>query len=95
MGLKAKRATAVLGTVMIGGALLYAGVLSILFGVVVAVGALIPWWISAVGFGVLVAIIGFGIMRVGLGALQGLDPAPRKTLETLREDGAFLKEQLR
>lgn len=93
MGHKAKHALADVGTVVMGGALIYAGFLFALAGVVLALGVFVPWWASAIGLGVVAAGVGYAFVRKGIDALEGLDPAPRKTLATLRGRTPVLEEQ--
>jgi hypothetical protein len=38
--------------------------------------------------------IGYGLLKQQLTALQQLDPTPRATIETLRQDKEWAKEQL-
>jgi hypothetical protein len=95
MGQKAKRAASDVGTVLMGGALIHAGLLCALLGVALALGAFIPWWISAMGLGLTAAVLGYALMRKGLDALEGLDPTPHKTLSTLRAGAAVLEEHAR
>ena len=92
MGHKAKHALADIAAVLMGGALVHAGLMFALAGVVFALGAFIPWWASAIGLGVVAAGVGYALVRKGIDALEGLDPTPRKTLETLRRGTPVLEE---
>ncbi len=93
MGHKARHALADIGTLLVGGALVHAGLLFALAGVVFALGAYIPWWASAIGLGVVAAGLGYALVRKGIEALEGLDPTPRKTLATLRKRTPVLEER--
>jgi hypothetical protein len=93
MGHKAKHALADVGTVLMGGALIHAGLLFALAGLVFALGVFIPWWASAIGLGVVAAGVGYAVLRKGIDALEGLDPIPRKTLASLRRGTPVLEER--
>jgi hypothetical protein len=95
MSQKAKTAALNMGTIGMGGALAHAGLLSILFALVLALGAFVPMWASALAIGLVAAGVGYALIRKGLAALRGLDPLPQKTLQTLNQDKAWMKEQLR
>jgi Flp pilus assembly protein TadB len=77
-----------------GGAIAYAGFLVILAGVVLALGLVLPWWASALIVGVVVAAIGYFLIRKGQTALKQADLTPKQTIETLKEDQQWVKEQV-
>jgi hypothetical protein len=82
------------GLLAAGGALAYAGFLVILAGVVLALGLVLPWWASALIVGVVVAAIGYFLIRKGQTALKQADLTPKQTIETLKEDQQWVKEQV-
>jgi hypothetical protein len=53
-----------------------------------------PIWLSALLVGVVVAGIGYVLMQKGISALKEMNPAPRRTIETLKEDKEWLKQQV-
>ena len=79
-----------------GGAVAYAGLLA-LVGALIALLAQIglQLWLSALLVGLVVAGAGGALVWKGLQALKQEDLAPRQTLETLKEDAAWAKEQTR
>ena len=93
MSHKATKAGKDVGFLAVGGAIAYAGFLAILAGVVLALGLVLPWWLSALIVGVVVAAIGYFLIRKGQTALKQLDLTPQETVETLKEDKQWLKEQ--
>jgi putative superfamily III holin-X len=95
MGQKASRVGKDLGFLAAGGAVAYAGLLAIIAGVIVLVGQVIPMWLSAFLVGLVVAGVGYFLVRRGLDALKREDLAPRQTIETLKEDGQWAKDQRR
>jgi hypothetical protein len=95
MGDKASRAGRHVGVLAAGGALAYAGLLAILAGVIALLNDVMPLWASALLVGIVVAIVGYLLIRKGLDALKREDFAPRETIETLKEDQQWAKEQTR
>lgn len=90
---KATKAGKDVGFLAVGGAIAYAGFLAILAGVVLALGLVLPWWLSALIVGVVVAAIGYFLIQKGRTALKQIDLTPQETVETLKEDKQWLKEQ--
>ena len=82
------------GFLAAGGAIAYAGFLVILAGIVLALGLVLPWWASALIVGVVVAAIGYFLIRKGQTALKQADLTPKQTIETLKEDQQWAKEQV-
>jgi hypothetical protein len=50
-------------------------------------------WLAALLIGVLFAGIGYGMLSGGLRRLKQLDPAPRRTVESIKEDLQMVKER--
>lgn len=80
---------------MVGGGLIaYAGLLAIVAALVLILAAIgLPPWAAAFLGGLLVAGIGYLLIRSGLAALKPQELAPRKTIETVKEDAQWLKAQ--
>ena len=77
-----------------GGLIAYAGLLAIVAAFVLILMAIrLPAWAAAFLGGVLVAGIGYLLIRSGLAALKAQELAPRKTIDTLKEDAQWLKAQ--
>jgi hypothetical protein len=77
-----------------GGALLHAGLLALVAAAIIGLGQIVPAWVSALVIGLVVAGVGYLLVKKGLDAFKRLDPAPRETIETLRDDKNWAKEQL-
>ena len=83
-----------IGALVAGGAVAYAGFLAILAAVILLLGDLgLPWWLAALLVGVVVAGIGAALVARAITALKQTDLVPRQTVETLREDQEWVKEQ--
>ena len=95
MSQKASRAGRHVGALAAGGAVAYAGLLAILAGVIILLDEVMHLWLSALLVGVVVALVGYFLVRRGLDALKREDLAPRETIETLKEDRRWAKDQAR
>ncbi len=92
---KASRVGKEIGFLAIGGAIVYAGLLALLAAAIIGLAQLgVPWWLSALLVGLVVAGIGYALVQRGLTALKREDFAPRQTLESLKEDKDWAKEQI-
>jgi len=84
-----------IGFLAAGGAVAYAGLLTILAAIVaLLVESGMSWWASALLVGVVVLAIGGFLVWNGLNALKREDIVPRQTMETLQEDKEWAKEQM-
>jgi hypothetical protein len=84
-----------LGMLVAGGAVAYAGLLflllAIVFGLIEA-----GWdpWLSALAVGLVVVAVGAVLVLRARESLKPANLAPRRTVETLKEDQAWAKEQI-
>jgi hypothetical protein len=90
---KATRAGKHIGILAAGGALAYAGLLAILAAVIVLLNMVMPLWVAALLVGLVAVVAGYLLVRRGLDALKREDFAPRETIETLKEDQQWAKDQ--
>jgi hypothetical protein len=95
MSQKASRVGKNVGFLAAGGAVAYAGLLAVIAGIIILLGQVIPMWLSALLVGLVVAGVGYFLVRRGLDALKQEDLAPRQTIETLKEDQQWAKDQTR
>ena len=93
MSQKASRVGKDVGFLAAGGAVAYAGLLAILAGVIFLLNAVMPLWLSALLVGIVVALVGYFLVRKGLDALKQEDLAPQETIDTLKEDKEWAKDQ--
>jgi len=78
-----------------GGAVAYAGLLALLAAIIIMLSEVMPLWASALLVGVVVLAVGGYLVYSGLNALKREDLAPRQTIETLKEDAQWAREQTR
>ena len=90
---KASRVGKDVGFLAAGALVAYAGFLVLLGGIVLTLALLIPLWVSALVVGVVVLAIGGALVQRALVDLRRAELAPRRTMETLRDDVEWAKEQ--
>jgi hypothetical protein len=81
------------GTIGIGGAIAYAGFLAIVPALILGLGQVLPLWLSALIVGLVVAGVGYGVIQRGVSALKRANLTPHETIETLKEDAEWAKDQ--
>jgi uncharacterized membrane protein YqjE len=80
----------------VGGLVAYAGLLAIIAAVIVLIADRgVPLWVSALIVGLVVAGIGYLLVQRGISALRRQDFAPRQTMQSLKDDTQWAKEQIR
>jgi hypothetical protein len=91
-----KVSTATRGIIMLvaGGLIAYAGLIALVIAGAIALGAIMPYWLSSLIAGVVVIIIGAGILMTGRTMVSNINPVPEKTIETLKDDANWAKEQV-
>lgn len=84
-----------IASLLIGGAVAYAGFLAILAAIIVGLGQLgLPWWLAALIVGIVVAAIGYVLISRARTGLQASNLMPDRTIESLKEDREWAKEQI-
>lgn len=92
---KAKYVGRNVGYLVVGGAVAYAALLAILAGIILLLTRVMPHWGAALLVGVVVAIVGWLLLGKAMTALQNAELTPRETVETLKEDATWMKEQIK
>jgi hypothetical protein len=82
------------GFLVVGGAVGYAALLAIIAAVIIGLANFIPAWASALIVGAIVGIVAYLLISSALAALKKTDLTPRETVETLKEDAQWLKNQV-
>jgi hypothetical protein len=85
-------------SLIIGGFVLFAGLLKLLDAAIYGIGELFPPdlspWLAALIVGAIVTIIGIVMFQKGRSNLKSQHLAPQRTVESLRRDTEFAKEQI-
>jgi hypothetical protein len=94
MSQKASQVGKDVGFLAAGGMVAYAGFLALIAAVIIGLGQLgVTWWLSALLVGLVVAAIGAYLVFQGINDLKNANLAPQKTIETLKEDQQWAKQQ--
>ena len=92
---KAKHVGRNVGYLAIGGAVAYAALLAIIAGIIMLLAKVVPHWGSALIVGAVVGGIGWLLIGKAMSALQQADLTPHETVETLKEDAPWVKQQIK
>jgi uncharacterized membrane protein YqjE len=95
LGQKASQVGKQVALIGLGGAVAYAGFLALIAAVILLLAQFLPAWLAALATGILVTAIGYYMSQQHLTTLKQLDPTPRATVETLKQDKEWAKEQMR
>ncbi len=80
----------------VGGVVAYTGLLAVVAGIILLLVHFgVTAWVSALLVGIVIAAIGGGLVMKGLATLKHIDMAPHQTIETLKEDAQWAKDQTR
>jgi len=79
----------------VGGAVAYVGLIVLAFALVYGLAELVPLWAAALIVGLVFAAIGYFFIQKGLTTLRNTSLAPRETIETLKEDAEWAKDQVK
>jgi len=77
-----------------GALVTFAGGLALVAAIVFALALVLPLWLSALITGTVIVGIGASMALHGVYALKHIDPAPRQTIQTLKEDRRWISEQV-
>lgn len=82
------------GFLVVGGAIGYAALLAFIAALIIGLSYLIPAWAAALIVGVVVAIAAAVMIMSALNALKNTGLTPTQTVETIKEDAQWLKDQM-
>ena len=92
---KAKYVGRNVGYLVVGGAIAYAALLAVIAAIIMLLDRVLPTWGASLLVGLVVAGIAWLLIGKALSALQQTDVTPRETVETLKEDAAWMKQQIK
>jgi hypothetical protein len=92
---KAKYVGGNIGYLVVGGAVAYAALLAILAAIIMLLAKVVPNWGAALIVGAVVGGIGWLLIGKAMMALQEAELTPRETVETLKEDATWMKQQIK
>jgi hypothetical protein len=82
------------GSLAVGGAFGYAALLALTAAAIIGLGRVIPLWAAALAVGAVLALIAWLLVSGALRGLRETDVVPRRTVETLKEDAQWVKDQV-
>lgn len=88
----ATRSSAMMG---VGGALAYAGLIVLLLAIAYLLGEVMPLWLATLIVGIIAAAIGGGLIMAGKSRMANLSVVPERTVESIKEDAQWAKEQVK
>jgi hypothetical protein len=91
---KATKAGRNVGVLVVGGAVAYAGVLTLIAAVVLGLATFIPAWLSALLVGLVIAVVSYFMISNALAELKKTDPVPHDAIENITEDAKWLKNEI-
>ena len=82
-----------IGVLVVGGAVVYGGLLVLLAAAILALATILPAWVAALIVGLVVVGVGVAMLQRGRAALTRIDVAPHQTMATLSADVDVVKGQ--
>jgi len=82
------------GALAVGGVIAFSGWLALLAAAILGLSHVLAPWLSALIIGVVVIALGAGLALFGKSRLKADALLPRRTLNSLREDGAWIRDQV-
>ncbi|HYC01771.1 MAG TPA: phage holin family protein [Azospirillaceae bacterium] len=91
---KASQAGKGAASLAMGGAIAFAGVLFLLAALVLILDLVLPTWAAALIVGLVVVGVGYGLVAAGKKKLTAKNLVPKRTIETIKDDGRWAKSQV-
>ncbi|MDQ3322954.1 MAG: phage holin family protein [Acidobacteriota bacterium] len=82
------------GYLVVGGAIGYAALLAFITALIIGLSYVLPAWAAALIVGIVVAIVAAVMIMSALSALKNIELTPTQTVETIKEDAQWLKDQV-
>lgn len=91
---KATKVGTNIGSLVIGGAVGYAALLAICAAVILLLDRVMPAWLAALIVGVIVGAVAWLLIGKAVATLRTMELKPRETVESLKEDAQWIKDQI-
>lgn len=82
-------------SIVIGGVLAFAGLLGLEAAAILGLAHVLPDWGAALAVALVILLVAGMLVMKGIGALKNQDLVPRQTVETLKEDAQWAKQQVK
>jgi Putative Actinobacterial Holin-X, holin superfamily III len=83
-----------IGFLAVGGLVAYAALLTIIASVIIGLANFVPAWASALIVGVVVGVVAVVLILSALNSLKKTNLTPTETVESIKEDAQWLKNQV-
>lgn len=84
-----------IGYLVVGGAVGYAALLAFIAALIIGLGGLLAnYWLAALIIGLIVAVVAVVMILSALNSLKTTGLTPTQTVETIKEDAKWLKDQV-
>ena len=91
---KATKVGTNIGSLVIGGAIGYAALLAFCAAAILLLSSVMPAWLAAVIVGVIVAAVSWMLISKAITTLRNTDLMPHETVESVKEDAQWIKDQI-
>jgi hypothetical protein len=91
---KATRVGKQVGYLVVGGAIGYAAILAIMAGIIIGLSYFMPAWVAALIVGGVVGGVAFFLISSAIERLKNTNLKPEETVESIKEDAQWLKDQV-
>jgi hypothetical protein len=78
-----------------GGLVAYAGLIALIMAAIFLLNRAMSLWVSALIVGIVVVIVGVILLMVGKSSLNNMTVVPEKTVESMKENTEWAKEQVK
>jgi len=92
---KVTTATRSIVMMVAGGLVAYAGLIALIMAVIFLLNGVMSLWLSALIVGIVVIVVGVILLMSGRGALARMSVVPEKTVESMKENTEWAKEQVK
>jgi hypothetical protein len=83
-----------IGSLVVGGAIAYAALLAICAAVILLLDRVMPAWAAALIVGVAIGAVAWLLIIKAITTLRNMELKPQETVESLKEDAQWIKDQI-
>ena len=91
---KATKAGRDAAVIALGGLIALGAFFSVIAALILVLAQVMEAWLAALIVAVVLAVVAALLIQYGISKLKQIDPAPRRTIETMRENKEWLTQQI-
>lgn len=91
---KATKAGRDAAVIALGGLIALGAFFSVIAALILVLAQVMEAWLAALIVAIVLAIVAALLIQYGISKLKQIDPAPRRTIETMRENKEWLTQQI-